>query len=49
MKIIKYTVVYFSETGYSYTKDFDELEAVRKEIEKDNFCRIGAIIPVYGY
>lgn len=49
MKIIKYTVVYFSENGYSYTEDFDDLEAVRKEIEKDNFCRIRAIIPVYGY
>ena len=49
MKIIKYTVVYFSENGYSYTEDFNDLEAVRKEIEKDSFCRIRAIIPVYDY
>lgn len=49
MKIIKYTVVYFSENGYSYTEDFDDLDAVCKEIEKDNFCHIRAIIPIYGY
>ena len=49
MKIIKYMVVYFSEDGYSYAEDFDNLEAVRKEIEKDNFCRIRAIIPAYDY
>lgn len=49
MTIIKYTVVYFPEDGYSYTKDFYDLDTVCKEIENDDFCRIRAIIPVYGY